>query len=435
MLDASARQVTSDLMNYIQRSPTSAHSVRQAVHLFEKEGFARLNETDAWIVKPDSGYFVTRGAGSLVAFRTGTLSPEQTGFRVIGAHTDSPGFRIKPNGCYRSEGYVMLGVEVYGGPLLASWTDRDLSLAGRVVCRQGQGTSVKLVDLKRPVCRIPQLAVHLNRNVNDKGLLLNRQKHLPPILGIDTGKQCDGWLESLLEDTLQVSADQFIDYSLYLYDTQAPTFGGFEQEFYFSPRIDNLAGCYGAMQALLHAPESDPATRMIVLFDNEEIGSLTPQGADSNLIDAVAERLCLDGPRPRENLLRALAKTIMVSSDGAHALHPNYSDKHDKHHQPMLNQGPVIKVHAAKKFATTAESRAHFLLCAQKAGVSCQVFVNRSDQKSGSTLGPISSTRLGVSTVDVGVPMLSMHSVRETGGVEDLRLMILALVEHFTTES
>lgn len=366
----------------------------------------------------------------------GQKKPEDSGFRIIGAHTDSPGFRLKPNAPYLSNGYLMLGVEVYGGPLLASWTDRDLTLAGSLVVDDGQGGhKTVLVNLKRPVCKIPQLAIHLNRNVNDKGLKLDKQKHMPPMIALLESKGTDPKmiLINALAKAAKVPAKSVVDFSLELVDTQEPTIGGLFDEFYFSGKIDNQTGCHSAVQALVQSTKIDNATRVIALFDNEEIGSNTAQGAGSTLLDTVLERVCMKGKNPRENLLRALSKSLLVSSDGSHALHPNYSDMHDKHHQPMLNKGPVIKVHASRKFATVAETKAYFANCADKAKAPYQTFSGRSDLASGSTIGPISGTRLGIPAVDVGVPMLGMHSVRETGGVMDQAYMIDILKIHFTT--
>ena len=433
MNDRSGPEITREMLDFIHGCPTSAHAAAQASGLLEKAGFLRLNEGDSWDIHPGLKGYVVRGSSSLAAFRIGTLPPEEVGFRAIGAHADSPCLRLKPHALYKNEGYLMLGVEVYGGALLASWTDRDLSIAGRMLIEKDGQKEVVLVDVKRPVCRVPQVAIHLNREVNDKGLLLDKQKHMPPILGLADENFDKASLQALLAEAADVDEDAIIDFTLDLYDTQLPCIGGINNEFYFSPRIDNLAGCFGAIQALVHAPEQDRTTSVIALFDNEEIGSRSHVGAESTLLDAVFERICLKSPQPRENLLRALSRTVLVSSDGAHAVHPNYADMHDNHHRPLLNGGPVIKVHAGLKYATTAETKAHFIDCARRAQVPFQIYANRSDLKSGSTIGPISSTRLGVSTVDVGVPMLSMHSIREMGGVEDIRLMILALAQHFTT--
>jgi aspartyl aminopeptidase len=301
-----------------------------------------------------------------------------------------------------------------------------------VIVDKGKGAQVILADLKRPICRIPQLAIHLNRKVNDKGGQLNAQKHLPPVLGLGDEKMSKGLLESMLAKACGVTRKSILDYTLDLYDTQAPGFGGLKDEFYFSGRIDNLAGCFSAVEALVEAPDAEDVNSVIALFDNEEIGSGTFVGAGSTLLDTVFERLCMNDARPRESLLRALSKTILVSSDGAHAVHPNYADMHDKHHHVQLNGGPVIKVHAKQKYASTAETSAYFMNCAKRADAPCQVFANRSDLLSGSTIGPISSTRLGVPAVDAGVPMLSMHSIREMGGVDDLEWMKRILIAHFT---
>lgn len=423
-------EVTQSFLEFVNACPTASHVVQLTASKLEKAGFSHYKEGNSWVIKPGYKGYIVRGSSSLVAFHIGQKHPEEVGFRAIGAHTDSPGFRLKPNACYDSEGYLMLGVEVYGGPLIASWTDRDLSLAGKLIVDTINGTEVLMVDVKHPVCRIPQLAIHLNRKANEKGLKLDRQKHLPPILGLMNNDLDNDRLKDILAKAADVDASDILDYSLALYDTQPGVFGGIDQEFCFSGRIDNQAGCFSSIMALLHSPDEIECTTVIALFDNEEIGSGTFVGAGSTFLDVVLERICMNSANSRESFLRAISKSILVSNDGSHAVHPNYSDMHDKHHQPRLNDGPVIKVHAGGKFATSAETKAHFMHCANLAGVPYQFFVNRSDMVSGSTIGPISSTRTGIPTVDVGVPMLSMHSVRETAGVEDIRLMTLALIEH-----
>lgn len=424
------RQIMKGFFYFLQAGPTAAHVVEASAQKLNKGGFLPLNESDKWDLKPGDKRYVIRGGTSLVAFIVGTTPPQSSGFRIVGSHTDSPCLRLKPNAPYKSEGYGMLGVEIYGGPILATWADRDLSLAGTIVLKKGGKLTVKLLDLKRPVCRVPSLAIHLDRTVNDKGLLFDKQKHLPPVCGLAGETFSKSTFKSFLAKAAKVNAKEIVDFSLDLYDTQPAVFAGMNEEFYFCGKIDNLAGCYSTLDAIIHGKKSS-ATAVAVLFDHEEVGSNSYVGAASTFLDVVLERICMKGAKSRENLLRAVANSVMVSSDGAHAVHPNFADMHDKHHKPILNNGPVIKINAKQKYATNAQTKAYFMDCADKAKVPYQVIVNRTDLLSGSTIGPISSTRLGISTVDVGVPMISMHSIREMGGIKDMGYMQKALMAHF----
>ncbi len=423
-------KVMKDFFKFQSAGPTAAHSVLKATVLLKKAGFEPLLEGSKWNLKAGDKRYVTRGGTSLVAFVIGSKPPQNSGFKIVGAHTDSPCLRLKPNAPYQSQEYGMLGVEVYGGPILATWADRDLSIAGKIAIRTKGKTEYRLVDLKHPVCRVPTLAIHLDREVNKKGLLFDMQKHLPPVCNLEGQKFSSKNFNVLLAKAAKVKPKDILDYSLDLYDTQKPVLGGFNEEFYFSGKIDNLAGCFCALEAIIKA-KSHSSTSVIALFDHEEVGSSSYVGAASTFLDVVLERICLKGARSTENFYRAISKSILVSSDGAHAVHPNFSSMHDKHHKPMLNNGPVIKVNAKQKYATNTETKTYFLECANKSKAPCQVIVNRADLLSGSTIGPISSTRLGIATVDVGVPMISMHSIREMGGVKDMGYMTSALIAHF----
>jgi aspartyl aminopeptidase len=353
----------------------------------------------------------------------GSMPPEETGFRIVGAHTDSPGFRLKPNPESQSAGLTTLAVEVYGGPILATWFDRDLGLAGRLVVRGEHGVEVRSFRLSRPVCRIATPAIHLNRKVNKEGFRIDREKHLPVIIG-GAGKGLEH-IRTLASAAAGADGMEVLGLHLELYDLQPAALGGAGGELILAGRIDNLAMCHASLAGLVGAGTSK-ATKVVCLFNSEEVGSSTLNGAGSNLLESVLERICPG----REELLRALASSIQVSADGAHAVHPNWSDRHDSRARPVINGGPVIKVNAQERYTSTADTSAYFGLCAERAGVEVQHFVSRNDMPCGSTIGPITASGLGIQSVDVGNPMLSMHSVREMAGSADQEDMTEALRVH-----
>ena len=424
------------LLEYIDASPTPYHAVAETVARLEDKGFTELNEADAWSLKAGARHYVVRGGTSIIAFIAGGKPPEEAGFKIIGAHTDSPNLRLKPHPAYEKNGYGQLGVEVYGGVLLTTWTDRDLSLAGRVMVQSKRDEpKTRLVKFDRPLLRIPQLAIHLNRNVNDQGLVLNKQNHLPPVLMMaDKTEATESALKNLLAKQLKCQPAQIVSQDLMLFDVQPAAFAGAEEEFLFAPRLDNLASCHAALCALKEAPKQDAATRVVVFYDNEEVGSDTAQGGGSPFLKDTLERLAMNSKRPREAFLRAVAKSLFISADMAHAVHPNYADQHDVRHMPLINRGPVIKSNASQRYATDGESSARFEMLCRKAKVPVQKFVMRSDLACGSTIGPITAANLGIRTVDVGNPMLSMHSVREMAGAHDHGDMIRVMQAFFRPE-
>jgi aspartyl aminopeptidase len=427
MKKASHTNRIQNLLGFIDRSPTPFHAVQEMASTLSERGFNELHEADAWDLVPCGRYFLTRNGSSLIAFEVGSKSSE--GFKIIGAHTDSPNLRLKPHAGYAKNGYLQLGVEVYGGVLLSTWTDRDLSLAGRVILSNKKQPISKLVRFEQPLLRIPQLAIHLNRDVNKKGLILNAQNHLPPIFSLEQKSAPDEILKKMIARELKCRPADIIGLELSLYDTQPGTLAGPEEEFIFSGRLDNLASCHSAMHALAESTKKDPATRVIAFYDHEEVGSETAQGAGSPFLKDVLERITLTGER--EDFFRAMAKSFFISADMAHAVHPNYSDKHDTQHMPILNGGPVIKSNANQRYATDGLSSAWFEKLCGKAGVPVQKFVVRSDLGCGSTIGPITAANLGIRTVDVGNPMLSMHSIREMAGAKDHESMISVFKEFF----
>ncbi|HYQ16775.1 MAG TPA: M18 family aminopeptidase, partial [Polyangiaceae bacterium] len=391
-------------------------------------GFRRLSERDAWSLAPAERGFVVRGGGSIAAFRLGKKSPADAGFVIVGAHTDSPNLRLKPNAELTASGYEQLAVEVYGGVLLSTWLDRDLGLAGRVVLADG---STRLLKLPGSFCRVPNLAIHLNRDVNSGGLTLNAQTQMLPVAALvhdGGGLELRERLAAALGEGVDARAIQGSD--LCLFDTQPPALGGARGELIFSARLDNLASCHAALSALLAAGDAD-ATRVVVLYDHEEVGSETAIGAGSPFLEALLLRLLACYPATSDGFARAIAGSLMVSADMAHAVHPNYPDKHDKQHRPLLGKGPVLKVNANQRYATDGPSAARFRAACARAGVEPQTFVARNDMGCGSTIGPIAAAGLGLRTVDVGGPMLSMHSCREMAASADVAPMVRALTALF----
>ena len=419
---------TTELLRFLDTGITAVHAAGDVAARLDAAGFTRYDEAAAWTPAAGDCGYVVRGGTSVIAFRMGSQSPAEAGFRIVGAHTDVPGLRLKPNSPRVASGYRSLGVEIYGGPILASWTDRDLTLAGRVYLKNGDDIPVmKLVDFHKPVCRIPQVAIHLNREVNSKGLLLDKQKHMPPVVGLDTGEPFTReTLTARVAGLLDVAPDTIVDYNLEVVDTQKAVVGGLDDELYFSGRIDNLGGSFTCLGALLEASHEPLRTQVMVLFDNEEIGSSTYNGAQSNFLDVVLERLA----GGREAFLRSLPNTLLASNDGAHAVHPNYAELHEPNHKPLLNGGPVLKINANERYVTGSHGAADCIDLCARANAPLQKIVVRTDMPCGSTIGPIVSTRLGIAGFDLGLPMLSMHSIRETGGVKDADHMIAVLSAH-----
>jgi len=425
--------VVPDLLAFLRDSPTPFHAVVQAINRLP--GFTRLDESASWTNLAPGGYYVTSSETNLIAF---VVPAERTSFQIVGAHTDSPNLRLKPNAEYTAEGYAQLGVEVYGGVLLNSWLDRDLGVAGRLLVRDDHGITSKLVSIAKPLLRVPQLAIHLDREVNDKGLILNKQDHLAPIYGL-AGASMKSFAAQIAE-AAGVELDRVVGSELMLFDLAVPTLGGAANELIFSARLDNLAMCHAAVTALAQvaspgkrsdaqrsAGSIDPtAISVIALFDHEEVGSDSAAGAGSSVLPRILERLVGD----REAFLRACARSTCISADMSHAVHPNYAGRHEPRHKPQLNGGPVIKTNAQQRYATTAATAALFADLCKAENVPVQQYVARTDLPCGSTIGPITSTLLGIPTVDVGNPMLSMHSARELGGAADPDLMTRVLTRY-----
>jgi aspartyl aminopeptidase len=412
-------QTARDLMGFIARSPTPFHVVENACKLLKTAAYTEQKLDDT----PCQGgqYYVRRNASSLIVVSLN--APLEQGFSLVGAHTDSPCLKLKPDAAYEKQGYLQLGVEVYGGALLAPWFDRDLSLAGRLTAIDKNGKLLnRLVDFQRPIGTVPSLAIHLNREVNEKNEI-NRQNHLPPILGF-IGEEPD--LQNLLLKQLAEQCpgevfDSVLAFELSLYDTQAPAIIGLQQDLIASARLDNLLSSYIGLRAML--AQKQQRNCVLVLSDHEEVGSASAAGAGGPFLESVLRQICGSEATYR----KALDKSLLVSVDNAHAVHPNYVDRHEPKHQPRINGGPVIKINHNQRYATNSETQAFFAHLCQKQGVPYQTYVVRSDMGCGSTIGPITATELGVRTVDVGAPQLAMHSIRELAGVADCSYLLEAL--------
>jgi aspartyl aminopeptidase len=439
-----ARKRALDLLTFIDGAPTAFHATEQTAKRLEEAGFEELHERDGWKLSPGDRRYVRRNGSSIIAFVVGSEPPEEAGFIMVGAHTDSPVLKLKPNAAVRKHGYRQLGVETYGGILLSTWLDRDLGLAGRVVVdSRDKPLETHLVHINRPILRIPNIAIHLNREVNTKGLILDQQKHLPPILGIaapdsDEEEALRKLLAKELErDGVRIKAADIEDFDLALVDVQPGCLGGQNEEFIWAPRLDNLASCHAALCALTDGLSSQPttaATRCIAFWDNEECGSRSMQGAQGPFLRQVLGRVVqARSPKVAEAVDRAFASSFLVSADMAHAVHPNYPDRHEPKHMPLMGKGPVIKNNANQAYASDAISSARFARACRAAGCEPQRFVVRSDMPCGSTIGPITAALTGIKTVDVGNPMLSMHSIREMAAVEDHAVMTGALGHLFGT--
>lgn len=410
-----------DLLSFIQRSPTPWHAVENACRLLRDAGFQGLAETDSWTPQAGAACFVTRDDGSLIAFRTGRRGLLEHGIRLAGVHTDSPCLRIRPQSVQQSQGYGQFSVETYGSVLLHPWYDRDLSVAGRVTGTNGNGQLVSaLVDFRDPIAFIPSLAIHLDREAN-KGRNINPQTELSPVvMRLGEGESFDlaeVLLERINSDRHSPALSKVLSWDLLLYDTQPPARVGLRREFIASARLDNLLSTYIAVRALLEA--GDEHASMIVCNDHEEVGSVSASGARGTFLSAVLNRVIASQAGDADAFPRVMQRSLMLSVDNAHGVHPNFAEKHDRGHQPLLNGGPVVKSNANHRYAGSSRSVALFKSLCEKTGVPCQWFANRADLACGSTIGPLTAAELGIPVLDVGVPQFGMHSIRELAGSDD----------------
>lgn len=415
------QKFSEDLLQYLNDSPTAYHAVENAAEILEKSNFRELKETTEWSLQKGGRYFVTKNRSGIIAFTVGDGDVASEGFRIIGAHTDSPNFKIKPGPCMVTpDGYVKVNVEIYGGPILSTWFDRPLAVAGRLIVKEDGGLKEKLIKIDKPVFMLPNLCVHFQRDVNEKGFSYNRQKDIFPLLSLkEDDVEKDDYLFSLIQGETGVKKADILDYELSLYEYQKGIFTGKDNEFISASRIDDLAMVYTGLSALAESADRGNRYRVLAAFDNEEVGSTTAQGAHSGFLMYTLNRICKNLGFTDEDYFRAVANSTSISADSAHAVHPNYSDKHDPENRPVLGGGPVIKYSASQRYGTNAFSAAYFMDACERAGVPCQTFVNRNDIVGGSTIGPAISSLTTMPTVDMGTPILAMHSIREFGAVID----------------
>ena len=414
----------SDLPSFLDSAVSPAHAVYEVTRRLRQANFQPLDERSAWAFQPGQRSYVTRGTGSIIAFEAGALPPSESGFILIGAHTDSPNLRLRPKIEVRAQGHVLLSVEPYGSPLLHTWLDRDLGVAGTLVLA---GTGPILYRSPEPIARISNLAIHLNREVNQQGLKLDAQAHLRPTIALELADISGSPLwNSILGDLSQrlarsIEVGEILAFDLGLFDEQGARFVGTKCELLSSGRLDNLASCHAAITALLNAPSVGAMTRGVVLYDHEEVGSRSSTGAQSNFLSDILARLAsASAPLDKEACARAEARSLLMSADMAHAVHPNYGDKHDEEHRPKLGGGPVLKANVNQAYATDIGAMAAIENAARAANLTLQKSVSRNDIPCGSTIGPITAARTGIRTADIGSPMLSMHSCREVMAASDI---------------
>ena len=426
------------LLSFLDASPVNFLAVKNIADMLEAGGFRRLNPAlPIGTVNAGDRFFVTKNDSSIFAFRIGAKTLADAGFHMICAHADSPTFRIKPNAEMLVEGgLVKLNTEVYGGPIMSTWFDRPLTLAGRVIIRSQDvmQPQTMLLHIKRPLLQISNLAIHFNRQVND-GVKLSKQKDVLPLLGqINSQLEAGNMLLNLIVDELSkqrpIQQEDILDFDLYLADTTPACTFGAHNEFISAGRLDDLSMCFAGLEAMLAAHDTD-TTQVLAIFDNEETGSQTKQGAGSPFLSYMLKRIALAQTNTEEAYYQAVERAFMISADNAHAWHPNYAEKYDPTNHPMLGGGPVIKFNAAQKYASDAASAAVFAGLCAKAGVPCQRFVNHSDVAGGSTLGNILASSIPLRGVDMGNAILAMHSCRETGSVRDHEYCVKVFTEFF----
>lgn len=421
--------ISKELMDFIKESPTAFHVVKNFSTMLEKAGFIKLNERNKWKIEQGGKYYVTRNDSSIIAFQVPD-NMDFYNFQIAAAHSDSPAFKIKENPeMVEDNNYVTLNVEKYGGMLMAPWFDRPLSVAGRVIVREDSGLKPVLVNVDRDLCVIPNLAIHMNRDVNN-GIKYNSQIDMIPLFGEIASKDK---FEKIIAMEAGVAIEDIISTDLFLYNREWGTIWGADNEFISSPRLDDVMCAFSCIKALTDNKENNKSVNVCAIFDNEEVGSTTKQGADSSFLYDVLSRISMCMGKDSEDFIRVCASSFMLSADNAHAVHPNYKEKADPTNRPYMNKGIVIKYNANQKYTTDAISAAIFKEICRKAEVEVQSYVNRSDIPGGSTLGNISNSHISLNTVDIGLAQLAMHSPYETAGVKDTENMIKAVKTFYET--
>lgn len=415
------KEFAQDLINFIHESPSAFHATRNLEKLLLKDGFKKLDSGYKWDLEKEGKYYTVKNNSAIIGFQIGKGEIEEDGFKLIAAHTDAPTFKIKPSPEIAIENkYLKLNTEVYGGPILNTWFDRPLSFAGRVSVKGENLLKPKeiLIDMKKPIMIIPNLAIHMNRDVN-KGIEINPQKDtLPLVATINAEFEKDEFLLNLIAKKLDIEVGEILDFEIFLYGLEKGSLVGLDEEFISVGKLDDLAMVHAGVNGLMDSQIGN-ATNVLVCFDNEEVGSGTKQGAASPMLRSVLERITIAMGKGREDYFRGLSKSFLISADQAHAFHPNHMDKQDITSRPVINRGPAIKSAANQAYTTDSFSSAVYEGICRSIDITVQKFVNRSDKKGGSTIGPISSSQLDIASVDIGNPILAMHSIRELGGVLD----------------
>ncbi|ACZ00867.1 M18 family aminopeptidase [Streptobacillus moniliformis] len=421
-LDLEIKSFAREMIEFIDDSPSTYHVVGNCSTILLENNFERLEPTSKWELKKGGKYFIKRSNSSIVAFTIGEKLDVNKGFKIFGSHTDSPGFRIKPNPEMTVNGLIRLNTEVYGGPILSTWFDRPLSVAGRVIIKTDDIFRPKTIKVKidEPVLIIPNLAIHQNREVNN-GIKIDKQNDILPIIGlVNENFEKDGYLIDLISKKCNIKKEDILDFDLYVYATEKGSLVGVNQEFVSAPKLDNLVSVYSGLLGLVEAENANNQINVFVGFDNEEIGSATKQGADSNYLSNILERIIYSLGMDRNTFLTMLSSSFILSADGAHAAHPAYLGKSDPTNLGKINNGVQLKISANQRYTSDGFSIAVVKQIIEGTDIKIQFFVNQSNEIGGSTIGPISSTHLDIDSIDLGVPMLAMHSVRELCGVRDL---------------
>jgi probable M18 family aminopeptidase 2 len=435
-IEMEVKSFAREVIEFIDESPSTYHVVKNCSDILDENGFERIMPREKWKIKKGGKYFLKKSSSTIIAFTVGEDFDVKNGFKIFGAHTDSPCFRIKPNPEIVTENVVRLNTEVYGGPILSTWFDRPLSIAGRVIVKGEDSFFPRTVKIKidEPLLTIPNLAIHQNREVNN-GVKIDKQNDVLPVISlINKNFEREGYLERIILEKTGIKKEDIIDFDLYLYATEKGCLLGANEEFMSSPKIDNLASVYTGLIGLLEAEENQDRINIFVAFDNEEIGSATKQGADSNYLLNTLERISLALGLSRGDFLQMLESSYILSADAAHAAHPAHLGKTDPTNRGKINEGISIKISAKQKYTSDGYSIAVIKQLIEGTEIQIQPFVNESNELGGSTIGPISSTHLDIDGVDLGVPMLAMHSVRELCGIFDVFYLKELAKEFFSKE-